>query len=262
MLHSLMAKTFVDRPFLTLLSREVRRFMRVWTQTLIPPLLTSLLYIVVFGVALGTRIQELEGVPYLTYILPGIAFMSLITGSNSNASSSVFDAKRDRYIDEVLVSPMSDLQIALAYVLGGTLRGVLVGAGIFIVTMPFVNITIQHPLLLLVIGVLSAFIFSSVGTMVGVLATRVDHISFLTNVVVQPLTFLGGVFYSVNMLPDGLRIITLFNPIFYIVDAARFAALEASDLNPYPTLAMVVVFCILSLVGAWWSIHRGPTLRH
>jgi len=262
MLHSLLESTFADRPFLTLLSREVRRFMRVWTQTLVPPLLTSLLFIVVFGVALGSRIQEVEGVPYLTYILPGIAFMSLITGSNSNSSSSVFDAKRDRYIDEVLVSPMSDLQIALAYVLGGTLRGVIVGAGIFIVTMPFVDITIQHPLLLLVIGVLSAFIFSSIGTMVGVLATRVDHISFLTNVVVQPLTFLGGVFYSVNMLPDSLRIITLFNPIFYMVDAARFAALEASDLNPYPTLAMVVVFSVLSLVGAWWSIHRGPTLRH
>ncbi|WP_047863834.1 ABC transporter permease [Rubrobacter aplysinae] len=254
--------TLADKPFLTLLSREIRRFMRVWTQTIVPPLLTSLLYIVVFGVALGSRIDELQGVPYLTYILPGIAFMSLITGANSNSSSSVFDAKRERYIDEVLVSPMSDLQIALAYVLGGTLRGVIVGTGIFIVTIPFVDITIQHPLLLFVIGILSAFIFSSVGTMVGVLATRVDHISFLTNVVVQPLTFLGGVFYSVNMLPDALRIVTLFNPIFYIVDAARYAALEASDLNPYPTLVMVVVFCVLSITGAWWSIHRGPTLRY
>lgn len=262
MLRSALADSLADRPFLTLLSREVRRFMRVWTQTLIPPLLTSLLYVVVFGVALGSRIEQLEGVPYLTYILPGIAFMSLITGSNSNASSSVFDAKRERYIDEVLVSPMSDLQIALAYILGGTLRGVIVGTGIFVICLPFVEITVQHPILLFVIGILSAFIFSAVGTMVGVLATRVDHISFLTNVVVQPLTFLGGVFYSVDMLPTGLRIVTLFNPIFYIVDAARFAALEASDLNPYPTLAMVVLFCALSLAGAWWSIHRGPTLRY
>lgn len=254
--------SLADRAFMTLLSREVRRFMRVWSQTLVPPLLTSLLYVVVFGVALGSRIQQLEGVPYLTYILPGIAMMSLITGANSNSSSSVFDAKRERYIDEMLVSPMSDLQIALAYVLGGTLRGVIVGTGIFVVCLPFVEITVAHPVLLFVIGILSAFIFSAIGTMVGVLATRVDHISFLTNVIVQPLTFLGGVFYSVNMLPDALRIVTLFNPIFYMVDAARFAALEASDLNPYPTLGMVVLFCVLSLFGAWWSIHRGPTLRY
>lgn len=257
-----LAELISDRPFLTLLSREVRRFMRVWMQTIVPPLLTSLLYVVVFGVALGSRIETLEGVPYLTYIIPGIAFMSLITGANSNSSSSVFDAKRERYIDEVLVSPMSDLQIALAYVLGGTLRGVIIGTGIFLICLPFVDITVQHPLLLFVVGILSAFIFSAVGTIVGVLATRVDHISFLTNVVVQPLTFLGGVFYSVNMLPDGLRIVTLFNPVFYIVDAARFAALETSDLNPYPTLVMIVVFCVLSITGAWWSIHRGPTLRY
>jgi ABC-2 type transport system permease protein len=263
MLRSELVSGLADRPFLTLLAREVRRFMRVWTQTLIPPLLTSLLYVVVFGVALGSRIEELQGVPYLTYILPGIALMSLITGSNSNSSSSVFDAKRERYIDEVLVSPMSDLQIALAYVLGGTLRGVIVGTGIFLICLPFVDITVAHPVLLFIIGVLSAFIFSSIGTIVGVLATRVDHISFLTNVVVQPLTFLGGVFYSVNMLPDSLRIVTLFNPIFYMVDAARYAALEASDLkNPYPTLGMILLFCVLSLAGAWWSIHRGPTLRY
>lgn len=250
-----------DRNFLTLLSREVRRFLRVWTQTIMPPLLTSLLHLVVFGVALGSRIQEIDGVSYLTYILPGIALMSLITSSNSNSSSSVFDAKREGYINEVLASPMSDVQITLAYVLGGTLRGVMVGLGIFLLGIVFVGVNIESPLLLFVIGGMSAFIFSAVGAAVGVLATRVDHISFLTNVVVQPLTFLGGVFYSVSMLPDSLRIVTLFNPIFYMINAGRYAALGTADLSPYPALGMLVVFCVLSFGGAWLAINRAPTLR-
>ena len=252
----------VDRSFRTLLSREVLRFTRVWMQTIIPPLLTSLLYVVVFGVALGARIREVDGIPYLEYILPGVALMSLITGSQMNSSWSVFDAKRERYIEEVLIAPMSDFQIALAYSVGGTLRGVLMGAGVFIVGAPFVGVDIAHPGLLFLIGVLSAFTFSALGTMVGALATRIEHISFLTSVVIQPLAFLGGVFYSVGMLPDVLRIATLFNPIFHTVDAARYAALEVSDLTPYPTIAVVFLLALLSFVGAWWAINRGPNLRY
>jgi ABC-2 type transport system permease protein len=252
----------IDRSFRTLLSREVLRFTRVWMQTIIPPLLTSLLYVVVFGVALGVRIREVDGIPYLEYILPGVALMSLITGSQMNSSWSVFDAKRERYIDEVLISPMSDLQIALAYSLGGTLRGLAMGIGVFVVGAPFVGITVEHPGLLLLIGILSSFTFSSIGTMVGALATRIDHISFLSNVVIQPLAFLGGVFYSVDMLPPALRIATLFDPIFHMVDAARYAALETSDLNPYPTVAVVLLLAVLSFCGAWWAISRGPNLRY
>src|SRR5918998_3299992 len=252
----------IDSPFRPLLSGEILLFARVWMQPLVPPLLTSLLYLVVFGVALGTRIQEVDGVPYLEYILPGIALMSLITGSHMNSSWSVFDAKRERYIDEVLISPMSDFQIALAYTLGGTLRGLIMGLGVLAVGAPFVGVSVSHPGLLVLIGVVSSFTFASIGTMVGALATRIDHISFLTNVVIQPLAFLGGVFYSVDMLPPGLRIATLFDPIFHMVDAARYAALEASDLNPYPTVAVVLFLAALSFCGAWWAISRGPNLRY
>jgi ABC-2 type transport system permease protein len=251
-----------DRGFRTLLSREILRFARVWMQTIVPTLLTSLLYLVVFGLALGSRIDTVEGVPYLEFILPGIAFMNLVTGAHMNSSWSVFDAKRERYIDEVLISPMSNLQIALAYALGGTLRGVVIGAGVFLVGAPFIGVKIAHPLLLLLIGILSSFIFSSIGTAVGALATRIDHISLLTNVVIQPLAFLGGVFYSVDMLPPILRTATLFNPIFHTVDAARYATLQTSDLNPYPALSVVVLLAVLAFSGAWWAIARGPNLRY
>ena len=252
----------VDKPFRTLLSREILRFTRIWIQTIVPPLLTSLLYLVVFGVALGSRIREVDGIPYLEYILPGVALMSLITGSHMNSSWSVFDAKRERYIDEVLISPMSDLQIALAYSLGGTLRGLIMGVGVFVVGIPFVGVTVEHPGLLLLIGVMASFTFASLGTMVGALANRIDHISFLTNVVIQPLAFLGGVFYSVEMLPGSLRVAMLFDPIFYMVDAARYATLRASDLNHYPTLVVVFVLAVLAFTGAWWAINRGPNLRY
>jgi len=231
-------------------------------QTIVPQILTSLLYLVVFGIALGTRIKEIDGIPYLEYILPGIALMSLVTNSQMNSSWSVFDAKRERYIDEVLISPMSDLQIALAYSLGGTLRGVVMGTCVFLVGIPFVGVGVENPLLLIVIGVLASFAFSSIGTMVGALATRIEHISFLTSVVIQPLTFLGGVFYSVGMLPDVLRLATYFNPIFYTVDAARYATLGISDLNPYPTLGMVFLIAVLAFCGAWWAISHGPNLRY
>jgi ABC-2 type transport system permease protein len=250
-----------ERPFQTLLKREILRFMRVWMQTIAPTLGTALLYLTVFGIALGTRIEEINGVPYLEYILPGIALMNVVTGSYMNTSSSVFDAKRERYIDEVLISPMSDMQITLAYTLGGTLRGVIVGFGVFLVGIPFVGVSIQNPALLVLIGVLSAFIFSALGVAVGALSNRIDHISLMTNVVIQPLAFLGGVFYSVDMLPSGLRVATFLNPIFHTVDAARFAALGVSDLNPYPAVGIVFVMAGLAFSGAWLAISKGPHLR-
>lgn len=254
--------TVWDRSFRTLLSREILRFIRVWSQTLVPPLLTSLLYVVVFGVALGGRIREIGGVPYLEFILPGVALMSLITGAYGNTSSSVFDSKRERYIDDILISPMSNFQIALAYTLGGALRGVIVGAGVFVVGTPFAGGGIAHPVLLFFIGCVVAITFAALGTVVGVLATRIDHVFVLTNVVIQPLAFLGGVFYSVQMLPPALKIATLFNPIFHMVDAARYATLHSSDLNPYPALAIILVLAAASFAAAWWAIDRGPNLRY
>jgi len=249
-------------PFRTLLSREVRRFMAVWTQTLLSPLLTSLLYIVVFGYGLGSRIREAAGVPYLEFVLPGLVLMSVITASYGNTSSSLFDAKRERYIDDILISPMTPLQMALAYILGGTLRGFLVGTGTFALAIPLAGLPAEHPLLLVTTALAVSVVFASVGVVAGVLATRIDHIFFMTSIVIQPLAFLGGVFYSVEMLPDPLRVATYLNPIFYAVDVFRFAALGVSDVPAYPALAALVGFAALSFLATVELLRRGYKLRY
>jgi ABC-2 type transport system permease protein len=250
----------LDRSFRTLLSREVRRFARVWTQTLLAPLLTSVLYVIVFGYGLGSRIREVAGIPYLEFILPGLVLMAVITGSYGNTSTSLFDAKRDRYIDDVLTSPISPLQMALAYVLGGVLRGMLVGIGTFVIAIPLAGIPVEHPFLLVASGLAVSVTFASLGVIAGVLASRIDHIFFLTNIVIQPLAFLGGVFYSVGSLPDPLRIATYLNPIFYAVDAFRFAALGVSDVPAYP--ALLGVFAALSFAATVEFLRRGYNLRY
>jgi ABC-2 type transport system permease protein len=249
-------------PFRTLLSREVNRFLKVWTQTLLAPLLTSALYVVVFGYGLGSRIREIEGVPYLDFILPGLILLSVITASYGNTSSSVFDAKRERYIDDVLISPMTPLQMALAYVLGGVLRGMIVGVGTFALAIPLAGLPAERPLLLLVAGLATSVAFASLGVVAGVLATRIDHIFFLSTIVIQPLTFLGGVFYSAEMLPAPLRIATYADPIFYAVDAFRYAAVGVSDAPPYPALAGLWVFSVLAFVGTVEILRRGYKLRY
>jgi ABC-2 type transport system permease protein len=250
------------RPFRTLLSREIRRFARVWTQTLLSPLFTSLLYIVVFGYGLGSRIREVDGIPYLQFVLPGLVLMSVITSAYGNPSSSLFDAKRERYIDDVLVSPITPFQMALAYVLGGVVRGMLVGIGTFAVAIPLAGLPAKHPLLLLISGLAACVIFASVGVVAGILSTRIDHIFFMTSIVIQPLAFLGGVFYSAEMLPAPLRVATYFNPIFYAIDAFRYAALGVYDVAPYPALAALVVFAILTFLATVEILRRGYNLRY
>ena len=249
-------------PFRTLLSREVRRFTKVWTQTLLSPLLTSLLYIVVFGYGLGSRIREVGDIPYLEFVLPGLVLMSIITGSYGNTSSSIFDDKRERYIDDVLISPITPFQMALAYVLGGVLRGMLVGVGTFALAIPLVGLPMEHPLLLLASGLAASIVFSSIGVVAGVLATRIDHIFFLTSIVIQPLAFLGGVFYSVEMLPAPLRVATYLDPIFYAIDVFRFAALGVSDVPVYPAMVGLVVFAVLAFLVTVELLRRGYKLRY
>ena len=249
-------------PFRTLLSREVLRFLKVWTQTLLSPLFTSLLYIVVFGYGLGSRVREINGIPYLEFVLPGLVLMSIITASYGNTSSSMFDAKRDRYIDDILVSPITPLQMTLAYVLGGMVRGMLVGVGTFALAIPLVGLPAEHPLLLVAAGLAASTIFASVGVVAGILATRVDHIFVLTSIVIQPLAFLGGVFYSVQMLPTPLRVATYLDPIFYAIDAFRFAALGISDIPPFPALTALAVFAVLAFLVTIEVLRRGYKLRY
>jgi ABC-2 type transport system permease protein len=188
--------------------------------------------------------------------------MSIITASYGNTSSSMFDAKRDRYIDDILVSPITPLQMTLAYVLGGIVRGMLVGVGTFALAIPLVGLPAEHPLLLVAAGLAASTIFASVGVVAGILATRVDHIFVLTSIVIQPLAFLGGVFYSVQMLPTPLRVATYLDPIFYAIDAFRFAALGISDIPPFPALTALAVFAVLAFLVTIEVLRRGYKLRY
>lgn len=249
-------------PFRTLLLREILRFLKVWTQTLLSPLFTSLLYILVFGYGLGSRVREVNGIPYIEFVLPGLVLMSIITASYGNTSSSLFDAKRERYIDDVLISPITPLQMSLAYILGGIVRGMLVGVGTFALAIPIAGLPTEYPLLLLTTGLAASTIFASVGVVAGILATRVDHIFFLTSIVIQPLAFLGGVFYSVQMLPTPLRVATYLDPIFYAIDTFRFAALGVSDIPPYPALTVLVVLAMLAFLATVELVRRGYKLRY
>src|ERR671917_879138 len=196
------------------------------------------------------------------FLLPGLILLSIITGSYGNTSSSLFDAKRERYIDDVLISPITPFQMALAYVLGGVLRGMLVGAGTFALAVPLSGLPAEHPPMLLIAGVATSVAFASLGVVAGVLATRIDHVFFLSSIVIQPLTFLGGVFYSAEMLPAPLRAATYANPIFYAVDAFRFAAVGVYDTQPYPALAALLVFAVIAFLGTTELIRRGYKLRY
>ena len=186
--------------------------------------------------------------------------MSVITASYGNTSTNLFDAKRQRYIDDVLTSPVTPLHMVLAYVLGGPARGLIVGTGTR--AMPLAGLSMEHPLLLFVSGLATSIFFTSVEVVAGVLATRIDHIFFPTNVVIQPLAFLGGVFYSVEMLPDPLRVVTYFNPIFYAIDAFRFAALGVSDVPAYPALAALAFLSVAAFAATTEMLRRGYNLRY
>jgi len=185
-----------------------------------------------------------------------LILLSVITASYGNTSSSLFDAKRERYIDEVLISPMTPVQMALAYVLGASC------AGTFVLAIPLAGLPAERPLLLLATGLATSVAFASLGVVAGVFATRIDHIFSLSTIVLQPLTYLGGVFYSAEMLPAPLRAVTYADPIFYAVDAFRFAAVGVSDVPAHTALATLVVFAGLAFAGTTEILRRGYGLRY
>ncbi|MCO1334497.1 ABC transporter permease [Microbulbifer sp. OS29] len=248
--------------FSTIFRREIRRFMRIWPQTLVPPVITMSLYFVIFGSLIGRRIGEMGGYPYIEFVVPGLIMMSVITNSYANVVSSFYSAKFQRSIEELLVSPTPNWVIMAGYVLGGVSRGLIVGLIVTLVAMFFTSLTIEHVAVTVAIVFLTAVLFSLAGFINAIFANSFDAISIVPTFVLTPLTYLGGVFYSVDLLSPFWQGLSKLNPILYMVNSFRYGILGVSDINV--AWAFVGVLAFIALLAAW-GLHlmgHGKRLRY
>ena len=248
--------------FMTIVRKEVTRFMRIWPQTLLPPVINQALYFVIFGGFIGSQIQEVQGVSYMAFIVPGLIMMAVISNSFSNVVSSFFGTKFMHNVEELMVSPTSNGVIVLGWSVGGMLRGFLIGLIVFVVSFFFTNPHIEHPILLLLFVILTAAVFSFGGFLNALFAKKFDDVSVFPTFILTPLTYLGGVFYAVSSLPPFWQTVSKFNPIVYIMDGFRYSFYGFSELNVWASLG------ILSLltVGLFWLnvslLNKGKGLKN
>jgi ABC-2 type transport system permease protein len=242
--------------------REIVRIMRIWTQTLIPPAITMTLYFVIFGKLIGSRIGNIQGeFTYMQYIVPGLVMMSIITNSYGNISSSFFGAKFQRSVEEMLVSPMPNWVILLGYVTGAVTRGLVVGFLVLLIALFFTHLQIAHIVVTLLSVLFGATIFSLAGFVNAIYAKKFDDIALVPTFVLTPLTYLGGVFYSVNMLSEPWQAISRVNPILYMVNAFRFGVLGISDVHIGVAFGVMLLFVIALAAIALNLLKRGVGLR-
>ena len=215
----------------TIIRKEIVRVLRIWIQTIVPPAITMTLYFVIFGNLIGKRIGSMDGFDYMQYIAPGLIMMSVITNSYGNVVSSFFGAKFTRHIEEMLVAPMSNASIIIGHVAGGVLRGLLVGTLVTVIALFFTHLDIAHPFIMISVVLLSSIVFSLAGFINAIFATKFDDISIVPTFVLTPLTYLGGVFYTISLLPPFWQSVSKANPILYMVNAFRYGILGKSDID-------------------------------
>lgn len=244
-----------------LAEREVLRVLRLWTQTIAPPIVASVLFIVVFGVALGSRIRLIDGVPYEQFIVPGLVLMGVATSAFGNNATSIFQARNDGFIEDPASSPMTSSQLLLGYLAGGVVRSLLIGLLTLAAAFPFVDVPIENPLLLAAALIGTSLAFSALGTVVGLYSTGWDQQNVVGNLVIQPLVFLGGVFYSIEALGQPWRALTHADPIFYMVVAARHGMLGTSDVAPALSVSVTLALAAAMTGWAWWTFARGVGIR-
>jgi len=246
----------------TIAYKEIRRFIRIWPQTLLPPAITTALYFLIFGKLIGSRIGMIHGISYMNYIVPGIILMSIISHSYANVVSSFYSTKFQHNIEELLVSPVPNWVILLGYILGGIARGLLVGTVVTAISLLFTPIVIQHLTIALLTAFLTATLFSLAGFINAVFADSFDDISLIPNFVLTPLSYLGGVFYTVEMLPPVWQRISLANPILYMVNAFRYGLYGVSDIEISFALIMTTGV-ILFLTGlSLFLLHKGIGIKN
>ncbi|MGH2961858.1 MAG: ABC transporter permease [Solirubrobacterales bacterium] len=232
-----------------LAARECLRVSKLWTQTMLAPVVSSILFILVFGLSLGTRIREVSGFEYDVFIVPGLIAMAMAQAAYSNNSSSIFQARSDRYLDDVLAAPMRPWQMNLGLTIGGAFRAVLIGIALGALAIPLTGAPVERPLALAAAVLMLVALFGALGIVVGIYAETFDHHTFINNIVILPLTFVGGVFYSIEILPSPWEELSHLNPLFYVVNALRYGFLGSTDVSVW--LSFAVTAAIAAAIVAW-----------
>jgi ABC-2 type transport system permease protein len=248
-------------PLVTLTKREMVRFFRIWTQTLLPSPISIVLYFAIFGNLIGPRIGEIGGHPYIQYIAPGLIMMSVINNSFSNVVASFYGAKFQRSIEEMFVSPMPSWVIVMGFLLGGIVRGCLVGFIVALVALAFTRLQVHHVGVMVAVVLLTAMLFSLAGLINAIFSRKFDDISIIPTFILTPLTYLGGVFYSTQMLPELWQKVSYFNPILYMVNAFRYGMLGTSDVPIVSSLIFLFICTIIFYIVALVLIEKGIALK-
>lgn len=245
----------------TIIRKEIRRFARIWVQTIVPPAINAILYMLIFGSLIGSKIEEMGGFRYIDFIVPGIIMMAVIINSYSNVVSSFFGSKMQNYIEEMLVSPISNLTIVIGYVCGGMARGLLVGSLVAIVSLFFSDIRPEHPMVMIAVALLTSLMFSLGGLINAIFAKSFDDISIVPNFVLTPLTYLGGVFYSIQMLPEFWQGVSKLNPVLYMINGFRYGILGSSDIPLWTSFSVIIAFIVLLGTAAMVLLDRGVGIK-
>ncbi len=248
--------------FRTLVYKETKRFIRIWPQTLLPPAITTALYFLIFGKLIGGRLGDIHGISYMDYIVPGIILMSVISHSYANVVSSFYSTKFQRNIEELLVAPVPNWVVLAGYVTGGIVRGLLVGTVVALISMLFDPLACQNVYIALSVVLLTAILFSLAGFINAVLAESFDDISIIPNFVLTPLSYLGGVFYSVEMLSETWQTISMGNPILYMVNAFRYGLTGVSDVDVPLAFAITGGFIVVLTAFSLYLLHRGTGIKN
>jgi ABC-2 type transport system permease protein len=247
--------------FQTIVTKELRRFMRIWVQTIVPPAITIMLYFIIFGNLIGSRIGQMGGFSYMEFVVPGLIMMGVITNSYSNVVSSFFNARFQRHVDEMLVSPLPNYIILLGFVCGGVVRGLAVGLVVTILATFFADISVNNIWITVSIVVLTSILFSLAGFINAVFAESFDDISIIPTFVLTPLIYLGGVFYSIDLLPEFWANLSQLNPILYMVNGFRYGILGVSDINISWAFTMIIVFIGIAFSYSLHLLNSGKKLR-
>jgi ABC-2 type transport system permease protein len=245
----------------TIATKEILRFSRIWIQTVLPPVITTALYFIIFGNLIGPRIGQMDGFDYMEFIIPGLIMMAVITNSYANVVSSFYGSKFQRHIEEMLISPVPNYIILIGYITGGVARGLTVGIAVTIVSLIFHPLNIYSLWVMFSMIILTAILFSLAGLINGVFAKSFDDISIIPTFVLTPLTYLGGIFYSISMLPEFWQHLSMANPILYMVNAFRYGFLGVSDISLMTSYAISIAFIVVLYLFSLHLLRKGHGIR-